>query len=224
MWALGQAEDMPHDHSDHPHALLPSDPALRVKALETILTRKGLIDPAALDEIIDTYQNKIGPQNGARVIARAWSDPAFKEAILADADPVLAELGYYGRQGEHMVVVENTPTQHNMVVCTLCSCYPWPLLGIPPGWYKSDAYRARAVREPRKVLADFGVTLPAETAVRVWDSTAEVRYLVLPMRPSGSEDFDEDALATLVSRDSMIGTALASAPSGGSGSITGGSS
>lgn len=212
MARLGQAAAMPHDHSDHPHALLPPEPALRVKALETILLRKGLIDPAALDEIIDTYQNKIGPQNGARVVARAWSDPDFKAALLKDADTVLAELGYYGRQGEHMVVVENTPQQHNMVVCTLCSCYPWPLLGIPPGWYKSDAYRARAVREPRAVLADFGVSLPAETSVRVWDSTAEVRYLVLPMRPNGSDGMSEEELLALVSRDCMIGTALATVP------------
>ncbi|MCV2887143.1 nitrile hydratase subunit alpha [Ruegeria aquimaris] len=203
---------MPHDHHDHPHSLLPPDPALRVKALETILTRKGLIDPAALDEIIDTYQNRIGPQNGARVVARAWADPAFKAALLADPMPLLTELGYYGRQGEHMVVVENTPETHNMVVCTLCSCYPWPLLGIPPGWYKSDAYRSRAVREPRKVLAEFGVSLPEGTAVRVWDSTAEIRYLVLPMRPEGSEGLDEEALAELVTRDSMIGTGLARVP------------
>lgn len=202
---------MPHDHShDDPHALLPSDPALRVKALETLLTRKGLIDPAALDEIIDTYENKIGPRNGARVVAKAWSDPGFRAALLEDATAVVADLGYYGRQGEHMVAVENTDEVHNIVVCTLCSCYPWPLLGIPPGWYKSDAYRARVVREPRKVLADFGVTLPAETAVRVWDSTAEVRYLVIPKRPEGTDGMDEEALADLVSRDSMIGTALAS--------------
>ncbi|UWR71329.1 nitrile hydratase subunit alpha [Phaeobacter inhibens] len=203
---------MPHDHADAPHSLLPPDPALRVKALETLLTEKGLIDPAALDEIIDTYQNRIGPANGARVVARAWSDPNFKAALLADADPVLAELGYYGRQGEHMVVVENTPEQHNMVVCTLCSCYPWPLLGIPPGWYKSDAYRSRAVREPRRVLAEFGVTLPEGTSVRVWDSTAELRYLVLPMRPKDTEGLSEDALAALVSRDSMIGTDIPEAP------------
>ncbi|WP_072505104.1 nitrile hydratase subunit alpha [Phaeobacter porticola] len=203
---------MPHDHADAPHSLLPPDPALRVKALETVLTQKGLIDPAALDEIIDTYQNRIGPANGARVVARAWSDPEFKAALLADADPVLAGLGYYGRQGEHMVVVENTPEQHNMVVCTLCSCYPWPLLGIPPGWYKSDAYRSRAVREPRRVLAEFGVILPEGTSVRVWDSTAEVRYLVLPMRPKGSEGLSEDALAALVSRDSMIGTDIPEVP------------
>ncbi|WP_353331767.1 nitrile hydratase subunit alpha [Phaeobacter sp. NW0010-22] len=204
---------MPHDHSDHPHALLPPDPALRVKALETILTRKGLIDPATLDEIIDIYQNKIGPQNGARVVAKAWSDPAFKARLLADATAVVADLGYFGRQGEHMVVVENTPEQHNMVVCTLCSCYPWPLLGIPPGWYKSDAYRARAVREPRKVLADFGVTLSGESSVRVWDSTAEVRYLILPMRPAGTEGLSEEELAELVTRDSMIGTGLPKVPS-----------
>jgi len=206
---------MPHDHSDHDHAhaLLPPDPALRVRALETILTRKGLIAPNALDEIIDTYQNRIGPQNGATVVARAWSDPAFRAALLKDATSVVADLGYFGRQGEHMVVVENTPEQHNMVVCTLCSCYPWPLLGIPPGWYKSDAYRARAVREPRAVLADFGVGLPPDTAVRVWDSTAEIRYLVLPMRPEGTEGLDEEALAQLVTRDSMIGTGLAKVPS-----------
>ncbi|WP_170750582.1 nitrile hydratase subunit alpha [Ruegeria lacuscaerulensis] len=203
---------MPHDDHDHPHALLPPEPALRVKALETILTRKGLIDPEALDEIIDTYQSKIGPQNGARVVAKAWLDPDFKRALIEDATPVVADLGFYGRQGEHIVVVENTPKQHNMVVCTLCSCYPWPLLGIPPGWYKSDAYRARAVREPRKVLAEFGVTLSAETAVRVWDSTAEIRYLVLPLRPSGTEGLDEDALAALVTRDSMIGTGLPKVP------------
>lgn len=204
---------MPHDDPDHPHALLPPDPALRVKALETILTRKGLIDPAALDEIIDTYQNKIGPQNGARVVAKAWIDPDFRKALLADATPVVADLGFYGRQGEHIIAVENTHELHNMVVCTLCSCYPWPLLGIPPGWYKSDAYRARAVREPRKVLAEFGVVLSPDTAVRVWDSTAEIRYLVLPMRPEGTEGLGEDDLAALVTRDSMIGTGLPKEPS-----------
>ncbi|MEY8831481.1 nitrile hydratase subunit alpha [Sedimentitalea sp. XS_ASV28] len=205
---------MPHDHSDpdHPHALLPPDPALRVKALETILTRKGLVDPAALDEIIDTYQNRIGPKNGAQVVARAWSDPAFLDRLREDATAVISELGFFGRQGEHIVVVENTPQLHNMVVCTLCSCYPWPLLGIPPGWYKSDAYRARAVREPRKVLAEFGVTLPETMAVRVWDSTAEIRYLVIPVRPEGTEGFSEAELAALVTRDSMIGTGLARTP------------
>ncbi len=209
------AHDNPHsDDPHHAHAHLPPDPALRVKALETILTKRGLVDPAALDEIIDIYQNKIGPQNGARVVAKAWSDPEFKARLLADADQVLREMDIYGRQGEHMVVVENTPETHNMVVCTLCSCYPWPVLGIPPAWYKSDAYRARAVREPRKVLADFGVTLPEGTKVRVWDSTAEVRYLVLPMRPEGSDGLDEAALAALVNRDSMVGTALASSPEG----------
>lgn len=203
---------MPHDHDDHPHTLLPSDPALRVKALETLLARKGLIDPSALDEIIDIYENKIGPRNGAHVVAKAWTDPDFRARLLEDATPVVAGLGYYGRQGEHMVAVENTPEVHNMVVCTLCSCYPWPLLGIPPGWYKSDAYRARAVREPRKVLAEFGFELPREKAVRVWDSTAEVRYLVIPERPAGTEGMDEDALMALVTRDSMIGTGLAVAP------------
>lgn len=204
---------MPHDHHhDDPHALLPSDPALRVKALETLLTQKGLIDPAALDEIIDTYENKIGPRNGARVVARAWSDPDFRAALLDDATPVVSEMGYYGRQGEHMMAVENTDAVHNIVVCTLCSCYPWPLLGIPPGWYKSDAYRARVVREPRGVLADFGVTLPDKTAVRVWDSTAEMRYLVIPQRPAGTEGMDQEALMELVSRDSMIGTGLAGKP------------
>ncbi|MDE1130016.1 MAG: nitrile hydratase subunit alpha [Ascidiaceihabitans sp.] len=205
---------MPHDHADHdhPHTLLPSDPALRVKALETILTQKGLIDPAALDEIIETYETKIGPRNGASVVAKAWTDPAFKAALLKDATAVVSEMGYYGRQGEHMIVVENTDEVHNIVVCTLCSCYPWPLLGIPPTWYKSDAYRARAVREPRKVLAEFGVTLPSDMAVRVWDSTAETRYLVLPQRPKGTDGMDEAALMDLISRDSMIGTGLASAP------------
>lgn len=208
----GNLQSMPHDDPDHPHALLPPEPALRVKALESILTRKGLIDPAALDAIIDTYENKIGPKNGADVVARAWTDPAFRDALVNDATATVRDLGYYGRQGEHMIAVENTPETHNMVVCTLCSCYPWPLLGIPPAWYKSDAYRARAVREPRAVLAEFGVTLPKGTAVRVWDSTAEVRYLVIPMRPPGTEGLDRAALAALVTRDSMIGTGLPQAP------------
>ena len=205
---------MPHDHADHdhPHTLLPPDPALRVKALETILTQKGLIDPAALDEIIETYETKIGPRNGAHVVAKAWTDPTFKAALLKDATAVVSEMGYYGRQGEHMIVVENTDEVHNIVVCTLCSCYPWPLLGIPPTWYKSDAYRARAVREPRKVLAEFGVTLPSDMSVRVWDSTAETRYLVLPQRPKGTDGMDEATLTGLITRDSMIGTGLASAP------------
>lgn len=202
---------MPHDH-DHPHSLLPPDPALRVKALETILTEKGLVDPAALDEIIDTYQNRIGPRNGARVVARMWCDPGFREEMLKDPMPRLREMGLYGRQGEHMVFVENTDSVHNVVVCTLCSCYPWPLLGIPPGWYKSDAYRARVVREPRKVLAEFGVDLPGETRVRVWDSTAEIRYLVVPQRPEGTDGMDEPDLAALVTRDSMVGTGLVPGP------------
>lgn len=199
---------MPHDHPDHTHSLLPSDPALRVKALETILVRKGLVDPAAMEEILDTYERKVGPHLGAKVVARAWSDADYRARLLTDATAAIAELGISGRQGEHVVAVENTPDTHNMVVCTLCSCYPWPLLGIPPAWYKSDAYRARAVREPRRVLAEFGVTLPGEQKVRVWDSTAEVRYLVVPMRPDGTEGLDEEALAELVTRDSMIGTGL----------------
>lgn len=201
-----------HDHDDHAHAVLPSDPALRVRALETLLTEKGLVDPAALDEIIDTYATRIGPRNGAQVVARAWADPAFRARLLATPTEVLSELGFYGRQGEHVTVVENTPELHNMVVCTLCSCYPWPLLGIPPAWYKSDAYRARAVRDPRGVLADFGVSLPETTRIRVWDSTAEMRYLILPMRPAGTEGWDIERLAALVTRDSMIGTGLVTVP------------
>ncbi len=205
---------MPHDHHDHddPHSLLPPDPALRVRALETILTRKGLINSAAVDEIIDIYEHKVGPRNGARVVAKAWSDPAFLAALRADASAVMDEMGLAGRQGEHVVVVENTPDTHNVVVCTLCSCYPWPLLGIPPSWYKSDAYRARVVREPRAVLAEFGVTLPEGQRVRVWDSTAEIRYLVLPTRPAGTESLSEDELMSWVTRNSMVGTGLAAAP------------
>lgn len=200
---------MPHDH---PHTLLPSEPALRAKALETLLTKKGLIDPAALDAIIDLYQDKIGPQNGAQVVAKMWADPAFHAQMMQDPMPVLQEMGFYGRQGEHIVFVENSAEVHNLVVCTLCSCYPWPLLGIPPGWYKSDAYRARAVRAPREVLAEFGVVVPDGQKVRVWDSTAEVRYLVVPERPKGSDGMAEQDLAALVTRDSMIGTALALEP------------
>ena len=209
---------MPHDHTphehdpDHPHTLLPPEPALRVRALETLLERKGLIDPAALDAIIDTYENRIGPRGGAQVVARAWTEPAFHAALMEDTTAAVDSMGFYGRQGEHVVAVENTAQVHNMVVCTLCSCYPWPLLGIPPGWYKSDAYRARAIREPRKVLAEFGVILPGETAVRVWDSTAEVRYLVIPRRPEGTEGMAAEALAALVTRDSMIGCGFAGAP------------
>ena len=212
---------MPHDHHDetdasYPHSLLPSEPALRVKALETILVEKGLVDPAALDAIIDYYEHDIGPHIGAGLIARAWSDPDFHNDLLRDADALIDSLGHGGRQGEHVVVVENTPETHNMVVCTLCSCYPWPLLGIPPAWYKSDAYRSRAVREPRAVLAEFGVSLPADTRIRVWDSTAEIRYLVLPMRPDDSDGMSEAELAALVTRDSMIGTGLITTAGDGS--------
>ncbi|WP_380053013.1 nitrile hydratase subunit alpha [Falsihalocynthiibacter sp. SS001] len=203
---------MPHDHDDHPHSHLPTDPELRVRALESLLVEKGLVDSATLDAIIDTYENKIGPRNGARVVARSWCDPAFRERLLADATSAIAELGFAGRQGEHMVAVENTPARHNLVVCTLCSCYPWPVLGIPPAWYKSDAYRSRAIREARKVLAEFGVELLPEQSVRVWDSTAEVRYLVIPQRPEGTENLSEDALAELVTRNSMIGTDIPKGP------------
>ena len=208
------AHDHPHDHDDghdHEHSEL-GEMDLRVRALETVLAAQGVIDPAALDALIDTYQTKIGPRNGARVVARAWSDPAFRDWLLADATAAIASLGYTGRQGEHMVAVENTPAQHHMVVCTLCSCYPWPVLGLPPTWYKSAPYRSRAVKDPRGVLADFGVTLPETTAIRVWDSTAEVRYLVIPQRPAGSENLSEEELAALVTRDSMIGTGLALPP------------
>jgi len=198
--------DHDHDHS-HRHNAPLSDIALRVKALESLLTEKGLVDPAALDAIVEAYEKKIGPRNGAKVVAKAWIDPAYKARLLTDATAAIAELGYGGLQGEDMIVVENTPFVHNLVVCTLCSCYPLPVLGLPPVWYKSAPYRARAVRDPRGVLKEFGVALPAETEVRVWDSTAELRYLVLPERPAGSEGMSETALAELVSRDAMIGTA-----------------
>ena len=205
---------MPHDHSDdaHPHNLLPSDPALRVKALESLLVEKGLVDPAALDAIIETYEHKIGPQNGAAVVARAWREPKFRTALFTDATAAVSEMGFYGRQGEHIVALENTDRQHNLVVCTLCSCYPWPLLGIPPGWYKSDAYRARAVREPRKVLAEFGLELARDVALKTWDSTAEIRYLVIPQQPAGTQGWSAEALAALVTRDAMIGTAIVPSP------------
>ncbi|HPG77883.1 MAG TPA: nitrile hydratase subunit alpha [Piscinibacter sp.] len=202
--------DHDHDH-DHEHSEL-GEMDLRVRALETVLGQKGYIDPAALDVLIDTYQTKIGPRNGARVVAKAWSDPAFADWLRRDATAAIASLGYTGRQGEHMVAVQNSPTEHHMVVCTLCSCYPWPVLGLPPTWYKSAPYRSRAVKDPRGVLADFGVTLPASTAIRVWDSTAEVRYLVIPQRPAGTEGLSEEQLAALVTRDSMIGTGLARSP------------
>ncbi len=198
-----------HDHNhSHRHNAPLSDIALRVKALESLLTEKGLVDPAALDAIVETYEKKIGPRNGAKVVAKAWTDPDYKARLLKDVTTAIAELGYGGLQGEDMVVVENTPSVHNLVVCTLCSCYPLPVLGLPPVWYKSAPYRARAVRDPRGVLKEFGVALPAETEVRVWDSTAELRYLVLPERPPGSEGMSEEALAALVSRDAMIGTAI----------------
>lgn len=198
--------------ADPGHTASRSDAALRVKALESLLVEKGLIEPKALDAIIDKYENEIGPHNGARVIARAWVDPAYKERLLSDATAAIAELGYTGIQGEDMVVVENTPQQHNMVVCTLCSCYPWPTLGLPPNWYKSAPYRARAVIDPRGVLKEFGVDVPQATEVRVWDSNAELRYMVLPMRPDGTEDMSEDELAKLVTRDSLIGTGLPKSP------------
>lgn len=202
-----------HDHGDD-HSEL-GEMELRVRALESVLTQKGYVDPAALDALIDTYQTRIGPRNGARVVARAWVDPAFHDWLMDDATAAIASLGYTGRQGEHMVAVENTDVQHNMVVCTLCSCYPWPVLGLPPTWYKSAPYRSRAVKDPRGVLADFGVTLPDTTRIRVWDSTAEVRYLVIPQRPAGTEGLSEQALAALVSRDSMIGTRQVEAPVAG---------
>jgi len=185
--------------------------ALRVNALESVLVDKGLVDPAALDAIIDTYEHKVGPRNGARVVARAWIDPAFRGRLMADATAAIAELGYGGRQGEHMVAVENTAAVHNLVVCTLCSCYPWSVLGLPPTWYKSSPYRSRAVIDPRGVLREFGVELGDKVEVRVWDSTAEVRYLVIPARPAGTDGLSEEALADLVSRDSMIGTAVLAA-------------
>ena len=201
---------MTHDHHDHDHDHSElDDNELRVRALETVLTEKGYVDPAALDLLIDTYKTRIGPRNGARVVARAWTDPAYRARLLQDATAAIAELGYSGRQGEHMVAVENTPDRHNVVVCTLCSCYPWPVLGLPPTWYKSAPYRSRVVKEPHAVLRDFGVVLPAQTEVRVWDSTAEVRYLVIPQRPPGTEGLGEAELAALVTRDSMIGTGLA---------------
>lgn len=206
---------MAHDHHDHPHDHEHSELGemdLRVRALETVLSQKGYIDPAALDVLIDTYQTKIGPRNGARVVAKAWSDPSFADWLERDATAAIASLGYSGRQGEHMVALFDTPDEHHMVVCTLCSCYPWPVLGLPPTWYKSAPYRSRAVKDPRGVLADFGVTLPERTRIRVWDSTAEVRYLVIPMRPAGTEGFNEEQLAALVTRDSMIGTGVPKSP------------
>src|SRR5437667_1944946 len=198
------------DQHDHDHQAVPSDLSLRAKALESLLVEKGLVDRAALDAIVDTYETKIGPRNGARVVARAWVDPAYKERLMADATAAIAELGYSGGQGEDMVVLENTSQIHNLVVCTLSSCYPWPILGLPPVWYKSAPYRSRAVIDPRGVLREFGLELPAEVEVRVWDSTAELRYLVLPERPDGTEQMTEEQLAALVTRDSMVGVAKVS--------------
>ncbi|MEP1394841.1 MAG: nitrile hydratase subunit alpha [Roseibium sp.] len=201
-----------HDH-DHDHSDL-SEIELRVRALETLLSEKGYIDPPALDALIETYETKIGPKNGARVVVKAWTDPEYRDRLLNDATAAIAELGFTGRQGEHMVAVENTGTTHNMVVCTLCSCYPWSVLGLPPVWYKSAPYRSRAVRDPRGVLEEFGVKLPEGKVIKVWDSTAEIRYLVIPERPPGTGDWDEERLAGLVTRDSMIGTGLAIDPRG----------
>lgn len=201
--------DHPHNHSEL------SETELRVRALESILTEKGYVDPAALDAIIQAYETRIGPHNGAQVVARAWTDPAFRQALLDDGSKAIGTFGHFSRTGDHLVVIENTPDRHNMVVCTLCSCYPWELLGLPPVWYKAAPYRSRAVRavkDPRGVLADFGVSLPRDMEIRVWDSTAETRFLVLPMRPEGTEGFSEARLAELVTRDSMIGTGLAKAP------------
>jgi nitrile hydratase len=199
-----------HDHHDHGSEL--SEMQLRVRALETVLTEKGYVDPKALDLIIEAYETKIGPHNGARVVAKAWADPDFKRRLLQDGSAAIATLGHTSRVGDHLVAVENTPRLHNMVVCTLCSCYPWEMLGLPPVWYKAAPYRSRAVKDPRGVLADFGVKLPNDTEIRVWDSTAETRFMVLPMRPAGTEGWSEERLADLVTRDSMIGTGLAKQP------------
>ncbi|TAJ83765.1 nitrile hydratase subunit alpha [Reyranella sp.] len=199
----------PHDDHHHDHSSELSEMQLRVRALETVLTEKGYVDPEALDRIVEAYETRIGPHIGARVVARAWADPAFKQALLADASRAIEMLGLEQKVGDHLIAVENTSSTHNMIVCTLCSCYPWDVLGLPPAWYKSTPYRARTVKEPRAVLADFGVTLPADKTIRVWDSTAETRFIVLPMRPEGTEGWSEERLASLVTRDSMIGTGLA---------------
>lgn len=200
-------------HHDHDHTEPPSDLELRVKALESLLVEKGLVDPEAVDMLIDTYETKVGPRNGAKVVARAWSDPAFKQWLLEDATAAIASLGYSGQQGDHMMVVENTPKIHNLVVCTLCSCYPWPVLGLPPVWYKSAPYRSRAVADPRGVLKEFGTELAEDVEIRVWDSTSEMRFLVLPERPEGTEGWSEEELAKLVTRNSMIGVEKAKSPS-----------
>lgn len=203
---------MVDEHHSHDHTDVPSDPALRVKSLESLLTEKGLLDPAALDALVDTFENKVGPRNGARVVARAWTDSGFKTRLLEDGSAAIAELGFSGAQGEKLTVVENTPTIHNIIVCTLCSCYPWPLLGLPPTWYKSFAYRSRTVIDPRGVLSELGLDVPAEVEVRVWDSTAASRYFVLPERPPETETLSEAQLADLVTRDAMIGVAKIAAP------------
>jgi nitrile hydratase len=212
----GAALTPDHVHADHPHdhdhQTVPSDPTLRVKALESLLVEKGLVDPAALDALVDAFEHKLGPRNGARVVARAWVDPEFKKRLLADAGGAIAELGFMSHQGERIVALENTPKIHNLIVCTLCSCYPWPLLGLPPRWYKSPPYRSRAVIDPRGVLLEFGVDLPQDAEVRVWDSTAEVRYIVLPERPAGTEKMSEEQLAAMVTRDAMVGVAKISLP------------
>jgi nitrile hydratase len=204
---------MEDEHTNHHHhAAAPSELEERVRRLEALLVEKGLVDSAAIEQLIDTYENKVGPHNGARVVAKAWVDPDFRARLFGDATAAIGSLGFAGRQGEHMVAVENTAEKYNLVVCTLCSCYPWPVLGLPPVWYKSPAYRARAVSEPRAVLADFGVALPESVKIDVWDSTAEIRYLVVPMRPAGTDGWSEDHLARLVTRDSMIGVGVALAP------------
>src|SRR3984885_13293205 len=208
---MAQDHDDHHD-DDHAHGSELSEMQLRVRALQTVLAEKGYIDPAAIDVIIEAYETKVGPHIGARVVAKAWSDPAFKRALLDDASKAILPLGLLNRIGDHLIAVENTPKLHNMIVCTLCSCYPWEVLGLPPVWYKSAPYRSRAVKDPRGVLADFGLALPKETEIRVWDSTAETRFLVVPMRPAGTEGWSEQRLADLVTRDSMIGTGLARSP------------
>jgi len=208
---MEQKHEHHHDHDEHGSEL--SEMQLRVRALETVLTEKGYVDPAVLDAVIEAYETKVGPHIGARVVARAWTDPSFKRALLDDATKAVRSLGVINRISDHLIAVENTPKRHNMIVCTLCSCYPWEVLGLPPVWYKSAPYRSRAVNDPRGVLADFGVKLPAATAIRVWDSTAETRFIVLPMRPAGTDGWSEEKLAGLVTRDSMIGTGLAKTPS-----------
>ena len=213
---MSDKKNVEHNHDDHhhhqDHSLLPEEPELRVKSIETLILNKGIINSDTVNELIDTYENKIGPRNGAKVVAKAWVDPDYKKRLLENATKAIEELSYTGRQGEHMVVVENTPEVHNVVVCTLCSCYPWPVLGIPPTWYKSDEYRSRTVREPRKVLQEFGLELDLNTQIKVWDSTSEMRYLVLPMRPVGTEHLSENELESLVTRNSIIGTGLTETP------------